>query len=103
MRPRDEHNLGVFLRMPGQNTRIEADFRPRRARRLVQRDRRCSVDHVVAALPQGAETFRLIRYPSPLGGSAPMFSVRRPPIFYSKTPDAHTGQAPVRVVLMKRT
>ena len=74
-----EYNLRVFLRMPERNTRIKADFRPVRAARLVVRRMQCSVMHVVAALPQGAETFRLIRYPSPLGGS--VHGLHRPPIF----------------------
>ena len=78
-----KHNLSVFLRMQYENTRIKADLRPRLVRCLVKSQSACSLNLVVAALPQGAETFRLIRYPSPLGGS--VHGSHRPPIFYSNT------------------
>ena len=76
-----EHNLSVFLRMPDRNTRIKADFRRMRRSGLVNGANACLIKLVVAVLPQGTETFRLIRYPSPLGGAVCCF--HRPPIFSS--------------------
>ena len=74
-----KHNLSVFLRMCVKNTRIKADFRQALTCRLAKPKSSYSLVIVVVALPQGAKTFRLIRYPSPLGGS--VHRLHRPPIF----------------------
>ena len=74
-----KHNLSVFLRMCVKNTRIKADFRQALPCCLAKSKSGCSLVRVVVALPQGAKTFRLIRYPSPLGGS--VHGLHRPPIF----------------------
>ena len=74
-----KHNLSVFLRMCVKNTRIKADFRHALPCCVAKSKSGCSLVHVVAVLPQGTETFRLIRYPSPLGGFVHV--VHGPPIF----------------------
>ncbi len=75
------HNLSVNLRTISENTRIKADFRRPKYVTLAESPLPCSLVNVVAALPQGAETYRLIRYPSPLGGVAPSRAHR--PFFVS--------------------
>lgn len=99
LRPKNPHRLSVFLRTARQNTRLDADFRQPAPAHLVKRGPRCSVRYVVAALPQGAETFRLIRYPSPLGGSAPVQAAH----FLSRNSKCLRRSRAARSVLMKRT
>jgi hypothetical protein len=81
--PGPKYNLSVFLPTFRENTRNEADYRRPKYVTLAESSARCSLVDVVAALPQGAETFRLIRYPSPLGGSVPVCTGR--PFFISNS------------------
>ncbi len=61
------HYMGMNTLVPVQNMRDQADLSHLHRAGLVGARPRCSVKHVVAALPQGTEVYSLIRYPSPHG------------------------------------
>ncbi len=78
----EAYDNGMILPIGCDNTRDTADASAPYGRCFEFLRLKRKVKTVVAALPQGAETNCLFRYPSPIG--RPCSAKRRPPIFSSK-------------------
>lgn len=94
--------LGTFLLIACGFTQITADHAKAVRSHLAQREIAGSLEIVVAAFPQWAETYRLNRYPSPDG--RPCTEMYRPPFFAASPMDCagKRGVAQTRSFLRQR-
>ena len=84
-------HFGKILLSHSSFTRSAADLFAKNGCGLVQRVMPCSVIPVVAAFPQEAGTYRLIRYPSP---EAALRVHARAALFHRNSTTARTGVQP---------